>query len=385
MLVPTTDPVLEAPSRRAGRDTGARVTVTHAAAPLPVVVLGAPWDDASVSCRALARELARTRRVLWVSLRPRDPSPRRRFALSPWVADLVARPTNVVNDLWVSTVSADLARPAIAALRLRLAIKPFQLWVLAPEAAEHVGALGETTSLCYLPDRRAERAVTPRLLARVDAVLAATHGCAERMRRWNPASYVCLNAVDHEHMARALDDATPVPPDLAALPRPRIGVFAADEVDMRLVADLASTRPAWSVVVFDQPATELIAHATMFTSTEESRPGAYKSLDVALLAERVGDALGSSPIALRELLAAGVPVVATPTPETRRYEPLCNVAPDLETIVASIDRELGAGRGGAGLAARGARSLAMKHETWAARVAEVMRTVDDISHRKNPR
>jgi hypothetical protein len=34
---------------------------------------------------------------------------------------------------------------------------------------------------------------------------------------------------------------------------------------------------------------------------------------------------------------------------------------------------------------RGMRSLAMKDETWAARVAEVARTVDEISERKHQR
>jgi hypothetical protein len=85
-----------------------------------------------------------------------------------------------------------------------------------------------------------------------------------------------------------------------------------------------------------------------------------------------------NPIKLREYLSAGVPVVSTPVPEVVRYQHLCTVADGVDATEAAIVAALADG----GPARRRARSDAMRSETWAARVAEVSRVVDDIAAKR---
>jgi hypothetical protein len=65
-------------------------------------------------------------------------------------------------------------------------------------------------------------------------------------------------------------------------------------------------------------------------------------------------------------------------PEVQRYSHLCHVASTPEDFVAAIERALAQGSP----AARGARSAAMKTETWSARVDQVARTIEEIGQRK---
>lgn len=385
----------------------AHVTVPHASS-LPIIALAPAWDDAPPACRHLLRELARTRRVLWIHTARRISGARggaRERTLASEarrvIATFTSRPTNLENDLWVAALPSEVTRTAVTALRVRLGIKQFQLWALDAEASEHVGALGEAVSLCYCADGHTEAPSVRALLRRVDLVLGANHAITEHARQLNRASFVCLHGVDHGLFARALDDATLVPPELAALPRPRIAV-AGSNLDAEVIAEVARTRPAWSLAVL-APSPARVASApssgmnpspsgvgprvrVIEVPRAEQLPAYFKGLDVGLIAERVDDdAPFASPLELRELLAAGVPVVATPVPDITRYAGMCSLARTPDEIVAAIESELARGRGGAGLAARGARSAAIKNETWAARVAEVMRAVDEISQRKHPR
>jgi len=219
----------------------AHVTVQHAST-LPIIALAPAWYDAPPACRHLLRELARTRRVLWIH------TAGRMSGVRGVIATFTSRPTNVENDLWMATLPSEVTRTAVTALRVRLGIKQFQLWALDADAAEHVGALGETVSLCYCADGHTESPAVRALLRRVDMVLGANHAVAEHARQLNRASFVCLHGVDHALFARALDDATHVPPELAALPRPRIGV-AGSNLDLDVIAEVARTRPAWTLAV----------------------------------------------------------------------------------------------------------------------------------------
>jgi hypothetical protein len=71
-------------------------------------------------------------------------------------------------------------------------------------------------------------------------------------------------------------------------------------------------------------------------------------------------------------------VVSTPVPEVVRYSHMCRIADTPEGFVAALDAALAE----ATPAARRARSDAMAQETWAARVADVARTIAEIAQRK---
>lgn len=395
----------------------ARVARTHAGAPLPVIALAKDWHEDPTSNHHVLRELARTRRVLWLnSLGTRTPSLGSKRDLSKIkrkLAEVVRGPQNVENDLWVATplvlplphsaaaraINRQLLRATISALRLSLSIDQFHLWTFLPTTAPYVGSLGEQLSVYYCVDEwslfsyldrdhivAAERA----LLTKVDAVFAVNHALADAKRRVNGATFVSPHGVDHDLFARALDDATAIPGDLAAIPGPRIGFYGTlrDWVDFDLIAHLARSRPQWSLVLIGQQFADTSALAglpnvhLLGQRPHRDLPAYCKGLDVGLIPYRIDTRMEFvNPLKLREYLSAGLPVVSTAVPEVQRYAGMCRIASTPDAFVAAIDAALREGSP----SARGLRSAAMKNETWSARVAEVVNHVEDIAERKRQR
>ncbi len=382
---------------------------------LPIVAFAKDWHEDPTSNHHVLRELARTRRVLWLnSLATRTPklsSGRDLGKIRRKLVEFARGPKNVENDLWVMTplvlplpgsptaraVNRQILRATIRALRLRLGIRDFELWTFLPNTADYVGTLGEQRSIYYCVDewsmfsyldRDETVAAERRLLERVDAVFAINHALADAKRQVNPATFVSPHGVDHAAFAKALDPALAVPPDLAALPGPRIGFYGTlrDWVDFELIAHVARARPAWSIaligqVLGDVSALRGLANVHLLGQKRHDELPAYcKGFDVGMIPYRIDERMAFvNPLKLREYLSAGVPVVSTPVPEVVRYAHMCRIADGPDAFVAAIDAALAE----ASPAARRARSDAMTQETWSARVADVARTVSEIAQRKS--
>jgi len=384
------------------------------AVPTPIVAFAKDWHEDPTSNHHVLRELARTRRVLWLnSLATRTPklsSGRDLGKIRRKLAEFARGPQNVENDLWVTTplvlplpgspvaraINRQILRATIRALRLRLGIRQFELWTFLPNTADYVGTLGEDLAVYYCVDEwsmfsyldRAQTvAAERRLLERVDAVFAINHALADAKRAVNHATFVSPHGVDHALFARALDPALPVPADLAALPGPRIGFYGTlrDWVDFPLIAHVARARPAWSIALIGQVLGDVSALTglpnvhLLGQKRHDELPAYCKGFDVGLIPYRIDERMTFvNPLKLREYLSAGIPVVSTPVPEVVRYSHMCRIAATPEASVAAIDAALGETTP----AARRARSDAMTQETWAARVAEVTRTIAEIAQRK---
>src|SRR3954470_17152871 len=129
--------------------------------PTDVVAFARDWSDTPTSNHHVLRELARTRRVLWLnSIATRTPklgSARDVGKIKRKLREFAKGPVNVENDLWVMTplalplphvpaaraVNRHVLRATIRGLRLRLGIKQFQLWTFLPTTGDYVGTLGE--------------------------------------------------------------------------------------------------------------------------------------------------------------------------------------------------------------------------------------------------
>jgi glycosyltransferase involved in cell wall biosynthesis len=228
------------------------------------------------------------------------------------------------------------------------------------------------------------------LLSKVDAVFAINNPLAEAKRLHNAKTFVSPHGVDHALFATALDPATVVPPDLAAIPHPRIGFYGTlrDWVDFELIAHVARKRPDWAIVLIGQQFADLsplrgLGNVHLLGQKLHRELPAYcKGFDVGMIPYRIDERMTFvNPLKLREYVSAGLPVVSTPVPEVTRLSHLAHVAASKEEFVAAIEHALRE----TSPAHRGMRSLAMKEETWAARVAQVARTVDEISERKHQR
>lgn len=383
----------------------------------PIIAFAKDWHEDPTSNHHVLRELAKTRRVLWLnSIATRTPklgSGRDLGKIRRKVVEFLKGPVNVENDLWVMSplalplphvpaaraVNRQVLRATIRGLRLRLGIKQFQLWTFLPTTADYVGTLGEDVAIYYCVDEwsmfrylnreqtvSAERA----LLDKVDAVFAINNALADAKRTHNPRTYVLPHGVDHALFSTALADTTAVPADLDALPRPRIGFYGTlrDWVDLDLIATAARRRPDWHFVMIGQQLDDVSAvrglpNVHLLGQRPHAELPAYcKGFDVGMIPYRIDERMTFvNPLKLREYLSAGLPVVSTPVPEVTRYADVAHVASTPDDFVAAIARALSE----TGPAARAARSRAMQDETWAARVATVARTVDEISQSKQSR
>src|SRR5262249_13815330 len=139
-----------------------------------------------------------------------------------------------------------------------------------PNVGDYVGSLGEELAVYYCVDewsmfgyldRDATVAAGRALLQSVDCGFAVNTALAAAKRAINPATFGSPHGFDHALFAGALNGVTRVPEDLAALPRPRIGLYGTlrDWVDLELIAHVARTRPAWSIALIGQQLGDLSA------------------------------------------------------------------------------------------------------------------------------
>jgi glycosyltransferase involved in cell wall biosynthesis len=388
--------------------------------PPGIVAFAKDWSEDPTSNHHVLRELARTRRVLWLnSVATRTPkltSGRDLGKIRRKLGEFTRGPVRVEHDLWVfsplvlplphsawaRTINQQILRATIRGLRWRLGLDEFQLWTFLPNVADYVGTLGETLAVYYCVDEwsmfsyvdRAHTVAAERaLLGKVDCVFAINHALAEAKRAVHAETHVSPHGVDHAAFARALDPDTRVPADLAALARPVIGFYGTvqDWVDLELVAAVARARPQWTIALIGQVLSDASAIAgipnvhLLGRRPHAELPAYCKGFDVGWIPYRIDERMTFvNPIKLREYLSAGLPVVSTAVPEVVRLaerladRDACAIAGDAATTIAAIERALATDTP----ARRRERSAVMASETWTARVDTVAKIVDDVARRR---
>ena len=383
----------------------------------PIIAFSKDWHEDPTSNHHVLRELAKTRRVLWLNSiatrRPQMSSARDRAKIKRKLAEVTQGAVHVENDLWVATplvlplpgsavataINQRILRWTIGALRAQLGIDRFHLWTFLPNTGDIVGTLGEELSVYYCVDEwstfsnldaeataRAER----RLLERVDLTFATSRALVAKKRQVCPFTYHAPHGVDHDRFASALDGATEIPEDLAALPGPRIGFYGTlrDFIDFELIAGVARARPDWSIALIGQELCDVSALQglpnvhLLGQKPHDQLPAYCRGFDVGLIPYKIEDRIAFvNPLKLREYLSAGVPVVATPMPEVLPLSHLCHVAATAEQTVAAVEVALSEGDP----ATRRARSATMAAETWKGRVRQIVRTIDDLDLERHAR
>ncbi len=367
-----------------------------------IICLAHDWDSDPTSKTHIMRILSERRRILWVdSIGMRRPSATTRdlgrivtklrsglagvreaernlFVLSPLVLPLPG------------VRAADRLNAGLLVVRLRqicrrLGMRRPILWTFMPNVAGLLGRLDERLVVYHCVDEYAAFSGVPReaiarmereLVARADLVFVSSATLETERRRINPDTHLVLHGVDVEHFAKALDAATAVPAEMLGLPRPVIGFFGliADWVDVDLIRAIAMARREWSFVLVGKIATdvrrlqELPNVRLLGRKPYETLPSHCRGFDVGIVPFRTNElTLRANPLKLREYLAAGLPVVATPLPEVARYAGLVHLATDAAGFIAAIE---------ASLAERdpesaGRRVEAMRAESWRRRVGEL--------------
>lgn len=163
------------------------------------------------------------------------------------------------------------------------------------------------------------------------------------------------NVGDAEHFELAMDDATPIPADVAGMARPIIGFIGAVS-DYKLntdwLIDLAKARPSWTLALVGptgvaDPGTDVSKLAALPNvkllghRPYGALPGYLKAFDVAVIPYRLNDYTRSVfPIKFFEFLASGRPVVISALPAVRDYWEAVRVAESSEDFIRQCDAAL---------------------------------------------
>jgi glycosyltransferase involved in cell wall biosynthesis len=353
------------------------------------------------------RILSARNRVLWVnSIGMRRPtaaaSDLRRLAAK--LRRIVSGVRQVEPNLYVmdppvlplpGIAAAERVNRVVLAARLRSLCRRLHLqrpivWTFLPNVNWLLGRLHEQMVIYHCVDEYSEFSGVPKevivrmereLIRRADLVFTSAEKlCAER-REINPRTYFIPHGVDVAHFSKALDPATTVATEIAALPKPVIGFFGllADWVDLDMIGALARARPQWSFALVGKAQTDLRAVEGLPNvrlvgqRPYAALPGYCRGFDVGLIPFRMNElTLRVNPLKLREYLAAGLPVVSTPLPEVVRYQGVVHIATNKEGFLQEIEAALKERTGERDRS----RVEMMRTEGWEARVGDMSRLVE---------
>ncbi|GAA4346106.1 hypothetical protein GCM10023185_00300 [Hymenobacter saemangeumensis] len=171
--------------------------------------------------------------------------------------------------------------------------------------------------------RRHGQTLEPVLMRKSGAVFCNSLDFTERARRYNPNSFYIGNGFDAAQFSA--EPAHALPPDLAAIPGPRIGYVGAlitMRLDLPLLEELARQRPKWSFVLvgwqdeaFERSALHSLPNVYFLGRKHTHDVPAYlQHFDVCINPQAINEiTLGNFPLKILEYLAMGKPVVATVT------------------------------------------------------------------------
>lgn len=374
-----------------------------------IVCFANDWAADPLSKKQVMTRLARRHRVLWINSinnrRPQLAGKDFRRILQK-LGDFGKGLERVDENVWLLAPifvpfhgmawTRSLNRRLLA-WQIRWAMRRLQFtnpitWTFVPTSADVVGSLGERLVVYHCVDEYGAfsdaapevRLREQELLAKSGLVIVCSQALLEAKKKSNPNTHLVTHGVDYEHFRRAANPQTPIAPELARLPRPILGFHGliADWVDLPLLADLARLRPTWTIVLVGRPDTNVSSIAgipnihLLGHRPYEKLPNYLRGFDVALLPFVQNElTISANPLKLREYLAAGLPVVATPIPEVERLAPPVRLASTAEGYAREIENLLTQDQAGAALQ----RSDQWAEESWDHKVAELERLLHSVN------
>jgi len=370
-------------------------------APTDIIAFCKDWNEPKTSNNHVLEELAKQHRILWVnSIATRNPNLASANDLKKilrkirsWfhgiqiIHDHLRVLTPVVLPFPRSRLAQRFNRWITRALVRRAArrwdFQHPQLWIFPPNAVDYVGQFNESKVVYYCVDEwsqfthlNADFIIQKEreLLAKANVVFVVAHKLLAAKRPLNSNTHLIPHGVNYDMFA-----ASPtVPADIAQLPHPIIGFYGNlyDWVDQTLLAQIASARPQWQLVLVGKIMTDIAQLRKpnihiLGQRQYEDLPAYCRGFDVGIIPYRTSDPRMQSinPLKLREYLAAGLPVVSVDIPEVRALADLVLLAQTGAEFVAQIEVALGRNSD----RDREARRESVRADSWTARVADIER------------
>jgi glycosyltransferase involved in cell wall biosynthesis len=227
--------------------------------------------------------------------------------------------------------------------RSRGLTKPI-LWIAIPTAADMIGEFGESAVVYHVSDKydanTMDHATDPALIRTLheraidaaDLIFYSGRKLFNEATRGYERSHLLEQGVDYDHWRHVADGKIGVAPEIANIPRPRLGYFGAIEpwlVDQELIKRASRERSEWQWIFIGNKSRGLeieeLSNVHFLPAVPYAELPAYAAgFDVCVLPWETEQSFTSygSAIKVREYLATGKPVVISPLPE---YEPMRDV------------------------------------------------------------
>jgi|SRR5579863_1049704 len=381
-----------------------------------IILFSNDWGGDPLSKHQIALRLAQKNRILWVnSMGNRNPTVSahdlRRAFKKLWqfcggcrpVADNIFRFCPLVIPFHGNRAARWINRRLLAwSLRRacrKLGFSHTVTLTFVPNSVDVAGSLGEEHLIYYCvdeysqftgADRSAVLDMERRLMEKADLVVVSASRLYETKRTSNVNTVLITHGVDVDHFRTACLEETPIPEEAAKLPGPVIGFYGLieDWVNLKVIRHMATARPEWSFLMIGEVKTDTSGVQDLpnvhFTGRRpyQSLPGYCRRFDIALLPFVVNElTLAANPLKVREYLAAGLPVVATPLPEVQRLGSLVRAATTPEEFLNQCDALLAEGRRGPDLGA----SRQMDAESWDGKVEMLSELIERLPGRMERR
>ncbi|MCL6611468.1 MAG: glycosyltransferase [Peptococcaceae bacterium] len=299
---------------------------------------------------------------------------------------------NRLNQRWLLIFVGKIAR--------RLGFKRPLVWTYLPNSLVLARGLDpglliydcvdEHSEFTGLIDREAVLSMERELLGGCDLVFTTARELYEAKKPYARNIHLVPNAADTGHFALADREETPVPPDVAGLPRPLLGFVGVIHhwIDLDLIEYLARKRPDWSVAMIgpvgagvsvdrlkDLPNVHFLGRRD-----RKELPGYLKAFDVCLNPFRKNELTDRvNPLKIYEYLASGRPVVSVDMPGVTEFRDVIEIAGDYEGFLRAVERALeeeSAGR-------KRRRMEAAQGHSWEKRLERMLELIDEVMLRNS--
>lgn len=365
------------------------------------------WTGDPLSKTHLMRILARDNRILWINaIANRVPTTSKKDIsrifrkLSAFTEPVKEVEPNifVLNPLAIPAYGSNAVRQfnqRFLRSQVRKAMRKLRFEspvniVFNPAAGLLAGKLGEADLIYYCVDEytaftgasKGLKEIEEDLFRRSDLVIVSADNLLQSKRHLNENTFLIRHGTDWDHFRTALDAATPIPNEIAELPKPIIGFHGllADWVDYELIKKVAGHFARGSVVLVGKIAVDAEQKVKILNDVKNVHflgrksyselPGYCKGFDVAINPFVINElTLAANPLKVREYLAAGLITVATDIPEVRVLEN-CFVARDHNEFIVHLETALSPE------VERTAISDSIKHESWESKVEELRKVIE---------